>query len=179
MEWRGSQPWSERIAQLAIANSRRRTELKPSVSNHHNGAITSVTELYARYIDWAIENRPDDKWAKVLKDWQCPLSLFAMREPAVANDGRFYELKQIEAHNQRGIGCPGGLKSPVTQVPMSDNVTLCPTAKSQMQAWVEADIDGLTGTAAVAKLEETLGIEPGTDLSAEGTRGVHRYARGE
>lgn len=145
---------------------------RPSVPDDHNGAISSDIEKYCRYIDHVLEREPDHKWIKVLKDWQCPLSLFAMRDPAVADDGRFYELKQIEEYNLRGVAGPGGLRSPLTNDPMSNNVTLCPTVKAQMQAWVEADVADLPGDTVVTKLETVLGIAPGTDLSAEGTRGM-------
>ena len=143
-----------------------------SVPAGYTGAISSDTELYCRYIDHVLENNSDHEWAKVLKDWQCPLSLFAMRDPAVANDGRFYELKHIEAHNERSVGRGVGIKSPVTNEPMSSSVTLCPTVKAQMQAWVEADVEDLPGDTVIARLETALGVEPGTDLSDEGTRGV-------
>ena len=98
--------------------------------------VSTMHESICEWIDFHDKkNIPESE--KAPKQFMCPLSLHAMRDPVSCDDGHVYERAHIQAWREAP---DSGGRSPLTRALMSEHMFCCTPLVSMMEAWVLSKI---------------------------------------
>ena len=111
-------------------------EEAPPIPDPVPKALNHTQELVCQIIDF-FERKDIPESDKAPREFLCPLSLHAMRDPVRCSDGHVYERVHIDAWRLRH---PGPAPSPLTRQPLSTEQIHLLDMRHSMRNWVKQNI---------------------------------------
>ena len=116
-----------------------------SAGSHHRQA-------YADFLEHLLEQEPPHPSRAVIEAWRCPITLAPFRHPVVAADGGTYEKEALQRHMATCVP----FRSPLTNERIDPVFFECHSICAAIAAFVEAELGGCTGAAALDEIAARL-----------------------